>query len=117
MGLCYAENPAVNPPSGCSVIVPVYNSEGTLRELVVRLAAVLPKVAEQHELLLVNDGSRDGSWGMVCDLAQTYPWIQGIDLMRNYGQHNALLCGIRFARGGMIVTLDDDLQHPPEEIP
>ena len=107
----------MNPAVGCSVIVPVYNSEGTLRELAARLAAVLPSVTQRHELLFVNDGSRDGSWGRVCDLAQTYPWVRGIDLMKNYGQHNALLCGIRSARGGLIITLDDDLQHPPEEIP
>ena len=68
-------------------------------------------------MILVNDGSRDRSWAVVQQLARARPWVRGIDLMRNYGQHNALLCGVRHARGDMVVTLDDDLQNPPEEIP
>jgi undecaprenyl-phosphate 4-deoxy-4-formamido-L-arabinose transferase len=68
-------------------------------------------------LLFVNDGSRDRSWERVRQLAAAHPWVVGIDLMRNYGQHNALLCGIRAASNEVIVTLDDDLQNPPEEIP
>jgi glycosyltransferase involved in cell wall biosynthesis len=104
-------------PSGLSVVVPVYNSELTLPELVERLSAILPACAARYELLLVNDGSRDRSWDLVCQLAQRYSWIRGINLMRNYGQHNALLCGIRAASLDTTVTLDDDLQNPPEEIP
>ncbi len=100
-----------------SVVVPVYNSEGSLRPLVARLEPVLRAVAADFELVLVNDGSRDGSWAVVADLAAQHPWIRGFDLMRNYGQHNALLCGIRAARHGIVLTMDDDLQHPPEEIP
>lgn len=100
-----------------SVVVPVYNSEGSLRPLVERLEPVLRAIATDFELVLVNDGSRDGSWRVVEDLARGHPWIRGYDLMRNYGQHNALLCGIRAARSGLVVTMDDDLQHPPEEIP
>jgi undecaprenyl-phosphate 4-deoxy-4-formamido-L-arabinose transferase len=71
----------------------------------------------QYELILVNDGSPDASWETICRLASDYHWITGIDLMRNYGQHNALLCGIRAARHEVVVTIDDDLQNPPEEIP
>jgi undecaprenyl-phosphate 4-deoxy-4-formamido-L-arabinose transferase len=67
--------------------------------------------------LFVNDGSRDKSWEHVRQLAAAHPWVVGIDLMRNYGQHNALLCGIRAASNEIIITLDDDLQNPPEEIP
>jgi len=100
-----------------SVVVPVYNSAGSLGALVARLEPVLRAQASEFELLLVNDGSRDESWHIVQDLAAGRDWIVGIDLMRNYGQHNALLCGIRAARHGVIVTMDDDLQHPPEEIP
>ncbi|MFN3648040.1 MAG: glycosyltransferase family 2 protein [Armatimonadota bacterium] len=100
-----------------SVVVPVYQSEGSLPLLVERLAAVLPQVARKFEVVLVNDGSRDRSWEVVCRLAAAYPWVRGLDLMRNYGQHNALLSGIRAARYDVIVTLDDDLQNPPEEIP
>jgi glycosyltransferase involved in cell wall biosynthesis len=65
----------------------------------------------------VNDASPDDSWNVIRELAAQHAWISGIDLMRNFGQHNALLCGIRAARYEVIVTMDDDLQHPPEEIP
>ncbi len=99
-----------------SIVVPVYRSSATLSELARRVAAVLPELAAQGELILVNDGSPDESWQIICELAAQYPWIRGINLMRNYGQHNALLCGIRAARHAVIVTIDDDLQHPPEEI-
>jgi undecaprenyl-phosphate 4-deoxy-4-formamido-L-arabinose transferase len=100
-----------------SVVVPVYNSEAILADLVKRLKPVLDAAARNYELLLVNDGSRDGSWEMIQRLCVDNNWVQGIELMRNYGQHNALLCGIRAARYEVIATLDDDLQHPPEELP
>jgi len=100
-----------------SVVVPVYNSETSLEELVARLNAVLERSKLAGEVILVNDASRDGSWGKVRQLCERYRFVQGIDMMRNYGQHNALLCGIRLARNEVIVTIDDDLQHPPEEIP
>jgi glycosyltransferase involved in cell wall biosynthesis len=100
-----------------SVVIPVYNSEALLRPLVARLEPVLREVSSEFELVLVNDGSRDGSWRVVRELCARHPWIRAIDMMRNYGQHNALLCGIRAARNEIVVTMDDDLQHPPEEIP
>ena len=100
-----------------SVIVPVYNGELTVRQLVSRLEPVLASQASSYEVILVNDGSQDKSWNIICDLAVQYPWVCGIDMMRNFGQHNALLCGIRAARSEIIVTMDDDLQNPPEEIP
>lgn len=99
-----------------SVVVPVYNSESILAELLAQLAQILPALSVEHEVILVNDGSRDRSWEVICQLAQAYPWVHGVNLMRNYGQHNALLCGIRTARHEVIITMDDDLQHPPEEI-
>lgn len=100
-----------------SVVIPVYNSSEILPELVGRLETVLKANYEKYELILVNDGSRDESWDVIRRLVENHPWIRGIDLMRNYGQHNALLCGIRLARYEVTVTMDDDLQHPPEEIP
>ena len=100
-----------------SVVVPVYNSEASLGLLVERLEPVLTAHAASFEVILVNDGSRDRSWDVIGQLTQRYTWVRGICLMRNYGQHNALLCGIRAARSEVIVTLDDDLQNPPEEIP
>jgi len=99
-----------------SVIVPVYNSEAILPDLIKRLAPALASIATQYELILVNDASRDQSWTVIKQLSASFPWIRGINLMRNYGQHNALLCGIRAARHAILVTMDDDLQHPPEDI-
>lgn len=103
--------------TGISVVIPVYRSEAILPELVRRLESVLGTIAKDYELILVNDCSPDHSWDVISDLAGRSSWIRPIDLMRNYGQHNALLCGIRAARYDVIVTMDDDLQHPPEEIP
>ena len=100
-----------------SVVIPVYNSEATLPELVRRLHLVLGERGAPFEIILVNDGSRDRSGEMVRELSAQWPAVQGIELSRNFGQQNALLCGIRAARHPIIVTLDDDLQHPPEEIP
>lgn len=102
---------------GVSVVVPVYNGSDCLRELAHRLEPVLSSMFSEFELILVNDGSRDESWEIIEGLSREANWIKGIDLMRNYGQHNALLAGIRAASFGIIVTMDDDLQHPPEEIP
>jgi glycosyltransferase involved in cell wall biosynthesis len=109
------KQPVLRP--GISVVIPVYNSEQSLPGLVERLEAVLPHISRDFEVVLVDDGSRDGSWEKVCELAGNRHWIHGIHLMRNYGQHNALLCGIRAARYAVVVTMDDDGQHPPEEIP
>jgi undecaprenyl-phosphate 4-deoxy-4-formamido-L-arabinose transferase len=95
----------------------VYNGEATLGELCDRLDAVLRPLASAYEVILVNDGSRDASWDRIRGLAAERPWVRGLDMMRNYGQQNALLAGIRAAGNDLIVTLDDDLQHPPEEIP
>jgi undecaprenyl-phosphate 4-deoxy-4-formamido-L-arabinose transferase len=103
--------------SSISVVIPVYNSEASMPLLMERLEPVVTAHAPAFEVILVNDGSHDHSWDVIHQLAHRYPWVRGISLMRNYGQHNALLCGIRAARHEVIVTLDDDLQNPPEEIP
>jgi glycosyltransferase involved in cell wall biosynthesis len=100
-----------------SAVVPAYNSELSLPELARRLQPVLESAASDYEMIIVDDGSRDRTWSVIQELARDHSWIKGIHLMRNYGQHNAVLCGIRLARKDVIVTLDDDLQHPPEEIP
>jgi undecaprenyl-phosphate 4-deoxy-4-formamido-L-arabinose transferase len=97
-----------------SVVVPVFNSQETLPLLAAEVASAFE--GRTFELLLVNDGSRDKSWNVIEALASEYPWIRGIDLMRNYGQHNAVLCGIREARYDVVVTIDDDLQNPPGEV-
>ena len=103
--------------STVSVVVPVYNSQATLGELVSRLTRVLEGTTAAYEVLLVNDGSRDSSWSAIEQLVRQAPHVRGIDLARNAGQHNALLCGIRAARFDVVVTLDDDLQNRPEDIP
>ncbi len=100
-----------------SVVVPVYNSESSLQMLVERLHDTLQTQSDKYEVILVNDGSGDNSWNVVEVLAKNFGFVKGINLMRNYGQHNALLAGIRIAQYDTIVTIDDDLQHPPEEIP
>lgn len=100
-----------------SVVVPVYNSARILPELIARLEPVLAANTAEHEVVLVDDSSRDDSWEVIQRLAGEKPWIRGIHLMRNYGQHNALLCGIRAAAHEIVVTIDDDLQHPPDQIP
>jgi undecaprenyl-phosphate 4-deoxy-4-formamido-L-arabinose transferase len=99
-----------------SIIIPVYNSQFTVVELINRLASVLSGISEPFEVILVNDGSNDESWRIIKDLSRDFAWLRGLNLMRNYGQHNALLCGIRVAQYDVIVTMDDDLQNPPEEI-
>ena len=101
----------------CSVVIPVFRGESTLRPLVERLAEVLPRVADKFEVVLVNDGSPDDSWGVIGRLSDQYPWVRGISLTRNYGQENATLCGILEARFEAIATMDDDLQHSPEDLP
>lgn len=99
-----------------SIVVPVYNSSESLPILLSRLAAVLPQLAGRYEVVLVDDGSGEPTANVLDSESSKYPWVVPVHLMRNYGQHNALLCGIRSARYDTIVTLDDDLQNPPEEI-
>ncbi len=105
------------PVTTLSVIIPVYRSAESLPELLAELARVLPTIAADYEVILVDDASPDESWRVAQALVAQYPWLRAIQLMRNYGQHNAILCGIRAARCELIVTMDDDLQHPPDQIP
>ncbi|MBE0689029.1 MAG: glycosyltransferase family 2 protein [Anaerolineae bacterium] len=100
-----------------SIVIPCYSSGEGLPKLIERLAEVLPDLAETYEVILVDDASPDDTWQTVEALALQRPWVRGIQLMRNYGQHSALLCGIRAAEHEIVVTMDDDLQHPPDQIP
>jgi len=98
-------------------VVPAYNGAKTLPELVTRVRKVCESIADDFELVLVNDGSKDDTWQVIESLAKSDAAVVGLNLMHNYGQHNALLAGIMRASHPVIVTIDDDLQNPPEEIP
>lgn len=100
-----------------SIVVPVYNGEKTLAELADRVDRTMRPLIKAFEIIYVNDGSRDNSWNVIQELAEQRTFVRGFNLMTNYGQHNALFAGIQEARFEIIVTMDDDLQHPPEEIP
>ncbi len=98
-----------------SIVVPVFNEEATLRHLASELFRVLAD--ESFELILVNDGSKDRTGDILVELAQTHPEVVVVELARNFGQHPAVLAGFSVMRGKYVVTLDADLQNPPEEIP
>jgi len=100
-----------------SVVIPVYRSAGCLDELVRRLVEVLETAGGSYEIILVNDRSPDESWARICENVQRYPAVRGINLRRNVGQDNALMAGLRAARGAVVVMMDDDLQHDPRDIP
>lgn len=101
-----------------SVVVPVYNSEHTLHELYERVSKVFDETLhEDFEMILVDDGSKDHSYEVMEELHDKDNRVKIIQQARNFGQHPALLCGFKYVKGDFIITMDDDLQHPPEEIP
>jgi glycosyltransferase involved in cell wall biosynthesis len=104
-------------PDGVSIVVPVYNAQETIASVCERIARVMEELGRPFEIILVEDRGRDRSWDVISEIAKLDPRVCGIRLSRNFGQHNALLCGLRAARYPACVTIDDDLQHPPEEIP
>lgn len=100
-----------------SVVVPVFNGAETLSRLFERLKSFFEKFQHSFEVIFVEDGSKDSSWEVLEQLKKQNPdQVTAIKLDRNFGQHNATLCGFGFAKGKQIVTIDDDLQNPPEEI-
>lgn len=105
------------PTMNLSVVVPVYKGEELVEPLVQELVKTLPSFTNKYEIILVNDGSPDRSWDVIQALARSHQCVKGIRLMRNYGQHNATLCGVRAAQYDVTITMDQDLQHPPAEIP
>jgi undecaprenyl-phosphate 4-deoxy-4-formamido-L-arabinose transferase len=102
--------------SGISVVVPAYRSSATLPLLVAELRRCVEPLVEHFEIVIVDDGSGDGTWATIQQLALDNDSVRGLQLLRNYGQHNALLAGIRDARQPLVLTIDDDLQHPPHEV-
>jgi undecaprenyl-phosphate 4-deoxy-4-formamido-L-arabinose transferase len=106
------------PPPEISVVIPVFNEEDNLRELGERLIRTLTAMGRPFEIIFVDDGSTDGSWQHLTDLNRQYPQnIRALQFHRNFGQHQAIFAGFQAARGQVMVTLDADLQNPPEEIP
>ncbi|MDF2531877.1 MAG: glycosyltransferase [Clostridia bacterium] len=99
-----------------SVVIPVYNSASSLQELCSRLNALLAVMAKEYEIILVDDGSQDQSVQHIKEILAKYKEIKLICLERNFGQQNAIMCGFRHAKGDYVITIDDDLQNPPEEI-
>lgn len=101
-----------------SIVVPVYNSEQSLEELYIRIKNVFEKdVQMRFELILIDDSSKDNSFVIMQRLHSIDKRVKAIQLAKNCGQHAALLCGLNYTQGEFVVTMDDDLQHPPEEIP
>jgi glycosyltransferase involved in cell wall biosynthesis len=100
-----------------SVVIPVYNSESVVGDTIDQTLATCRSLDVDFEILLVNDGSPDGSWDVISEAARRDPSVKAIDLLRNYGQHTAVFVGLRHARGEYVITIDDDLQNPPSEIP
>ncbi|HEX8117044.1 MAG TPA: glycosyltransferase family 2 protein, partial [Pyrinomonadaceae bacterium] len=107
----------VAPRPDLSVVVPVYRSEDCLVALYDAIERELSSAGVSYELILVNDCSPDGSWRVVESLCRIDPKVVGVDLRRNFGQDNAILTGLRLARGRHVAVMDDDLQHHPKYLP
>jgi glycosyltransferase involved in cell wall biosynthesis len=99
-----------------SVVIPVYNSARIVASVVERSVSFFRTQGWSYEIILVNDGSRDASWSVIAELARLHESVIAINLLRNYGQHNAVFAGMHRSRGAFVITIDDDLQNPPEEI-
>lgn len=100
-----------------SVIIPVFNSSSTITKLIEGISETFDELGYSFDIVLVDDGSTDNVWEIILELKQRFkPLLTAIRLKRNYGQHNATFCGLTFGRGKFVITMDDDLQHPPSEI-
>ena len=101
-----------------SIVIPVYNSENIIENLIKKIIKSIKelKTVTSYEILLINDFSPDNSWGKISLLSKQFSEVKGIGLSANFGQHNAIMCGLRESKGEITITMDDDLQHPPESI-
>lgn len=104
-------------PPALSIVSPVYGCRGCLEDLLDRIATTLAPRQQPFEVILVDDASPDGAWARIVELAVARPWLRGIRLARNFGQHYAIAAGIEHAKGAVVVVMDCDLQDAPEEIP
>jgi len=100
-----------------SIVIPTYRGADSLGELLEGLGAVCRARGLNHEVVIVNDDSPDDTWDVLEKLAPSHPELVAIDLLHNHGQAVATMCGLAHARGTLVATMDDDLQHPPEELP
>ena len=114
-----ARVPAVEPDPRpeLSVVVPVFDEGENIRPLLQRLLPVLEWLGADSEVVLIDDGSRDGTWSEIAAAAETHACVRGLRLSRNFGHQHALLAGLVAARGRAVISMDGDLQHPPERIP
>jgi polyisoprenyl-phosphate glycosyltransferase len=100
-----------------SIVIPVYNASAALNALQMEIDKVMTALKVPYKLILVDDGSEDNSWEIIKDIKNRNPEkITAIRMAKNFGQHNALFCGMRHSKGDYVITMDDDLQHPPDEI-
>lgn len=104
-------------PVELSIVIPVYNEESVIRELYARVKSVSEKLGKSYEILFVDDGSADGSYKILRDLANADRRVRVVRFTRNFGQQAAVLAGFRASRGAVVAQLDSDLQNPPEELP
>jgi glycosyltransferase involved in cell wall biosynthesis len=98
-----------------SVVIPVFNSVGVVGTTIDRVTETFEGAGLRYQIVLVNDGSRDGSWEVIAERARTSPHVIALNLLRNYGQHHANLAGMRESTGDYVITMDDDLQNPPDQ--
>lgn len=105
------------PQVDISVVAPVYKGEAFIEELTTRLVLALSTISERYEIVLVDDGSTDGTWARICEAGQRDPRVRGVRLSRNFGQHPAITAGIDHTVGDWVVVMDSDLQDRPEDIP
>ncbi len=100
-----------------SIVIPLFNEAESLPELLQWITRVTETEKLSHEVILIDDGSRDGSWSVIRDLSTRYPALKGVRFQRNYGKAAALQCGFSLAKGNVVITMDADLQDSPDEIP
>ena len=114
----WATTPSAPVPSdfSYSVVIPVYNSQDVVGSTIDRVVEVFEAAGLRYQVVLVNDGSRDGSWDVIAERARRSPHVVALDLLRNYGQHHANLAGLRESTGDFVITMDDDLQNPPDQV-
>jgi len=111
------ENRNGNDAIDLSIVVPMYFEEGNVQPLVAALLDVLEPMAIRYEIILINDGSTDGTWDAITAAADSHPVVRGISLSRNFGHQNAVFAGLNTASGRAVISMDGDLQHPPSLIP